>query len=425
MASKSRYFSAYPTINRGYLSGGTGRQENNTFSFQDIVYPTLDSKTTNTIVQPGIAEDVFSKTQTDGSTELTPIVTDNFNVIKVSVDTNYPHINQLNNELFIDILQGHNKDNLAVSYTTPIKTQSTFYRAYPVKNKFVNVQFRNSTGSNIHVDYDISLSKFSQFNPPSQLGDNVEFKEMTNLTRLANEFYDDVSREQFGNSNIVNTFGFFKTNVNSKQIVAPANIQENTTNVFAEVFGVSDSPTDAFEISISGQTDVRPTGRINNGIQLFGTSNGTISLNRYKYIDTLDMGGNTNTGNISIYRNGTTDLVAYIPADTASLSSPLYYINKLEEGVLKEVRVMGTTIIQNGSIEVRLNEGNSIKTIWSTSIIDGLQQNCWNPDFKLPSNSTCYAIVRDVDTTAHSPQRVDVSMKILRYKNQPENSIAL
>ena len=120
MASKSRYFSAYPTINRGYLSGGTGRQENNTFSFQDIVYPTLDSRTTNTIVQPGIAEDVFSKTKNDGNTELTPIVSDNFNVIRVSVDTNYPHINQDDNELFIDILQGHHEDNMAVSYTTPI-----------------------------------------------------------------------------------------------------------------------------------------------------------------------------------------------------------------------------------------------------------------------------------------------------------------
>ena len=382
MSSKSRYFSAYPTINRGYLSGATGRQELKTYDFQDIVYPTLNSRSSNVIVVPNIPENVFADTNTTGGTDLKPIVTDNFNVIRLSVDTHYPHINVQDTQLFVDILQGHNEEDMAVSYTTPIDTLQTFFRSYPVKNKYVNVQFRN-------------------------------------------EFYDDVSREQFANSNIINTFGFFTTNVTSKQIVAPVDIQENTTNVFAEVFGVSDSNSDAFEINISGQTDVRPTGRINNGISLFGTSNGTISVNRYKYIDTLDMGGNNNTGNISIYRTGTTDLVAYIPKDLGAFSSPIYYIDKLEEGVLKEVRVMGSTILQNGSVEVRLNQGNSITTIWATSIIDGIQENCWKPDFKLPSNSTCYAIVRGVNTTNFSPQRVDVSMKILRYKNQPENSIAL
>mgnify|MGYP003132141914 CR=1 FL=1 len=425
MASKSRYFSSYPTINRGYLSGATGRQELKTYDFQDIVYPTLNSRSSNVIVVPNIIENVFADTNINGGTDLKPIVTDNFNVIRLSVDTNFPHINIEDRQLFVDILQGHNEDDMAISYTTPIDTFQTFFRSYPVKNKYVNIQFRNNTSSNIHLDYEVSLSKFSQFTPPSQIGDIVEFKEMTNLTRLANEFYDDVSREQFANSNIINTFGFFKTNVTSKQIVAPVDIQENTSNVFAEVFGVSDSATDAFEINISGQTDVRPTGRINNGINLFGTSNGSISVNRYKYIDTLDMGDNINTGNVSIFRTGTTDLVAFIPKDTGAFSSPIYYIDKLEEGVLKEVRVMGTTILQNGSIEVRLNEGNNIKTIWATNIIDGIQENCWKPDYKLPSNSTCYAIVRDVNTTAHSPQRVDVSMKILRYKNQPENSIAL
>lgn len=422
MASKSRYFSAYPTINAGYLSGGTGRQENNTYTFQDIVKPALEAESTNIVVQPNINFDVFKKKNNTNTNTLTPIETSNFNVIRLSLDSNYPLLNIDDHELFVDILQGHNEDNMAVSYTTPFKTQSTFFRAYPVKNKFCNVRFRNTTASNIHIDYELSLSKFSQFTPPSQLGDNVEFKEMTNLTRIANEFYDDVSREQFANSNIVNTFGFFKTDVSSKQIVAPVDIQENTTNSYVEVFGVSDSVSDAFEFTINGQTDLQPTGRIQNGLELFGTSNGTISVNRYKYIDTIDL-PQVNTGNVSIYKTGTSDLIAYIPKDMASLSSPLYYIGKTEEGVLKEVKVSGQTIIQNGSIEVRLNEGDNIRTIWSTGVLDGQQDNIWNPDYKLPSNSTCYAIVRDVDTTSYSPQRVDVSMKILKYKLQPDLSL--
>jgi hypothetical protein len=420
MASKSRYFSQYPTINPRYLSGGTNRQQNDSFTFQDIVRPNLNAKSTNINIQPNINYDVFSNKDSNFVDVIDPIETKNFNVIRVSVDSVYDENDDV--EFFVDILQGQNEKNLALTYTTPIKTNDVFYRTYPVKNNFCNVRFRNNTVSNIHVDYDITLSKFSQFNPPSQLGDNVEFKEMANLTRVANEFYDDVSREQFANSKIINRFGYFKDDITTKQIVSPAYIPENTTNTFVEVFGVSDSPSDTFEFFISGETDLFNIGRTNNGIELLGTSNSLISLNRYKYIDTIDMPSN-NTGNVSIYKNGTNELVAYIPKDTRALSSPLYYINKIEEGVLKEVRVRGLTQLQNGSIDIRVAEGDNIKTIWTTGLLDGIVNNVWNPDFKIPSNSTVYAIVRDVDTTLYGNERVDISLKILKYNLQPINSL--
>ncbi len=422
MASKSRYFSAYPTINQGYLSGGTGRDKKS-YTFEDIVSPTKDSSTTNVIIQPNINHNVFSKINSASVEELTPIQTQNFNVIRVSVDTNYFGFNNISDELFIDVLQGHSPDNMAVSYTTPIETMSTFFRSYPVKNNFCNIQFRNETSSNIHLDCDVTLSKFSQFNPPSQLGDLVDFKEMTNLSRLANEYYDDVSRNLYENADINNSNGFFKNNITQTQIIAPVTILENTANVYTEVFGVSDSALDGFEMVVSGQTDIVPSGRIKNGIQITGTTNGTASINRYKYIDTIEL-PQINTGNITIQKNGTSDIVAFIPADNGSLSSPITYINKIEEGVLKEVRVAGLTSIQNGSIEVRLNQGNNTKTIWQTGVLDGDIRNVWQPDYKLPSDSTVYAIVRDVDTTTHLGQRLDVSLKVLKYKIKPVGSLS-
>jgi hypothetical protein len=423
MASKSRYFSAYPTINPSYLSGGTGRNENNnTFMFQDIVTPTKKAKGTNVIVQTNIDYDVFSFKDSNFNDVIDPIETKNFNVIRVSVDSNNI-LNRTDKEFFVDILQGQSKDNLTVSYTTPLKTKDVFFRSYPVKNNFCNVRFRNNTVANVYINHDISLSKFSQFNPPSQLGDNVQFKEMTNLTRIANEFYDDVSREQFANSKIINRFGYFKNNVDEKQIVAPVEILENTSNTFVELFGVSDDNSDVFEFAISGETDVLSVGRIDNSISLLGTTNSAITLNRYKYIDTINM-PQTNTGNVSVFKSGTNELVAYIPADTRALSSPLYYINKIEEGVLKEVKVRGQTIIQNGAIDVRLATGSNIETIWTTGVLDGIVDNTWCPDFKIPQNSTVYAIARDLNTTAHSNQRVDVSLKILKYNLQPLTSIS-
>jgi len=423
MSKNSRYFSAYPTINPSYLSSGASRDVNN-YTFEDIVRPNQNAFKSNITVQPNINFDVFKNYKND----LEPISTSNFNVIGVSIDTNIVNgngfpINNNDDIIFLDVLQGHNKSDMIVSYSTPIVANNVFYRNYPVKNNFCNIRFRNEKSSNVHVSYDISLSKFTQFNPPSQLGDNVEFAEMSNLIRSANDFYDDVSREQFENAKIINRFGYLKDNVNSTQIISPILLEENTSNTFAEVFGISDSASDVFNMDISGETDLSNLGRINNRITLLGTSNSTISINRYKYIDTVDLLGNNNTGNISIYKNGTLDAVAYIPKGFANISSAIYYINKIEEGVLKEVKLNGSVKIQNGSVQVRLAQGSSIKTIWSSGIINSDVKNVWKPDYKIPSNSTIYAIVEDIDTTIYANERIDISMKILKYELQPVNSL--
>ena len=423
MSKNSRYFSAYPTINPSYLSSGASRDVNN-YTFEDIVRPNQNAFKSNVIVQPNINFDVFKNYKND----LEPISTSNFNVIGVSVDTNIVNgngfpINNDNDIIFLDVLQGQNKSDMVVSYSTPILPNNVFYRNYPVKNNLCNIRFRNEKSSNVHVSYDISLSKFTQFNPPSQLGDDVEFAEMSNLIRSGNDFYDDVSREKFENAKIINRFGYLKDNVNSTQIISPILLEENTSNTFAEVFGISDSASDVFNMDISGETDLFNLGRINNRITLLGTSNSTISINRYKYIDTVDLLGNNNTGNISIYKTGTLDAVAYIPKGFANVSSPIYYINKIEEGVLKEVKLNGSVKIQNGSVQVRLAQGSSVKTIWSSGIINSDVKNVWKPDYKIPSNSTIYAIVEDIDTTIYADERIDISMKILKYEKQPVNSL--
>ena len=423
MSKNSRYFSSYPTLNPSYLSGGASRDINN-YTFEDIVRPNQNAFKSNITVQPSINYDVFKNYKND----LEPISTSNFNVIGVSVDTNIINSNgfPINNNddiIFLDVLQGHNKSDMVVSYSTPILPNNVFYRNYPVKNNLCNIRFRNEKSSNVHVSYDISLSKFTQFNPPSQLGDDVEFAEMSNLIRSGNDFYDDVSREKFENAKIINRFGYLKDNVNSKQIISPILLEENTSNTFTEVFGVSDSASDVFNMDISGETDLFNLGRINNRISILGTSNSTISINRYKYIDTVDLLGNNNTGNISIYKTGTFDAVAYIPKGFANVSSPIYYINKIEEGVLKEVKLNGSVKIQNGSVQVRLAQGSSVKTIWSSGIINSDVKNVWKPDYKIPSNSTIYAIVEDIDTTIYADERIDISMKILKYEKQPVNSL--
>lgn len=433
MSTKNRYFSAYPTLNPSYLSGGTTRTDNGSFTYQDVVVPNTQGSSSNITIQPKIDSLVFKDKNGNGDA----IATDNFNVIKVSCDTNlrpinpagFPvHINNDGETIFMDILQGLSSDNLAVTYTTPVNTREVFYRNYPVNNSFFNVRFRNERSANIHISYEVSLSKFTQFNPPSQIGDKVPFAEMSNLNRNANMFYDDVSRGKFGNAEIINTFGFCEKNISTTQILSPVYIQENTANTFTKVTGISDSVSDTFELQVSGQTNFLDLGRISNGIEINGTSAGTNSINQFRYIDTVDFPeGSTNTGNISIFRNGTTDLVAYIPQGFRNVSSPIYYINRLEEGVLKEVKLTGTTIMQEGQIEVRLARGVDIETIWTSGIVDGKTETSWTPDYLIPSDSTVYAIAKNINTTAFASgaERIDLSLKIVKYNTKPVNSIVV
>ena len=96
MSKNSRYFSAYPTINPSYLSGGTNRQDGDSYTFNDIVRPNKNALKSNVIVQPNIDYDVFKNYNDD----LEPISTGNFNVIGISVDTNIVDSNgvPLNND---------------------------------------------------------------------------------------------------------------------------------------------------------------------------------------------------------------------------------------------------------------------------------------------------------------------------------------
>ena len=117
--STSRYFSNFPTINQGYLSAGTSRQGDN-FTFNDVVSPNRDAMRSNVIITQNVDKYIFEN----------PISTANFNIIKVSIDTNN-NLNGVNDTLFLDVLQGHTPENMSVSYTTPISTFKTFYRNFP------------------------------------------------------------------------------------------------------------------------------------------------------------------------------------------------------------------------------------------------------------------------------------------------------
>ena len=72
---------------------------------------------------------------------------------------------------------------------------------------------------------------------------------------------------------------------------------------------------------------------------------------------------------------------------------------------------------------VKTIQGTNETTLWTSGIIDGVIDNSWSPDALIPSNTTVYAVVNGLDTTLHGNQRLDVSMKIIKYELQPVNTL--
>lgn len=413
--ANNRYFSNYPTINRSYLSAGTGRYEMNNFDHEDLVLPNRDARKSNVIVESQSSLTFFE----DSFSNAAPIPTSNYNVIKVSVDTMHDN-NNTENYLILNLKQGHYKEKLSTTYSTPILTGTNFYRNYPVENEFVNIEFQNEYLANIHANVSVELSRYTQYNPPTQLQDKVTWKELANLNRDGASFDEDVALEQFDGIKMVDVFGYVE-NSNSDRMVCPIDVQPNLSNVYAEVYAVSDSNLDAGEIFLTGDTDFSLDGRISDGITLFGTSNSTISVNRFRSIDGVNFGF-TNKGNVSIYHNGTANALSYVPQGYARVSNALYYVSTRSKVVVNEVRIESLTFLQDGELRIsQYDKASFKKVLWSTKIHDGSESVVWNPNIKVDSEHTIYAEV--VNTTLSSGARIAVSMKLKEYYLKPKLQI--
>jgi hypothetical protein len=410
--ANNRYFSNYPTINRSYLSAGSARYEMNNFDHENLVLPNRDARRSNVIIEAQSTLTFFE----DRFSNAAPIPTSNYNVIKVSVDTLHDN-NDDENYLILNLKQGHYAEKLSTTYSTPILTGTNFYRNYPVENEFVNIEFQNEYLANIHANVSVELSRYTQFNPPTQLQDTVKWKELANLNRDGASFDEDVALGHFQSIENVDVFGYVE-NANTDRMVCPIDVQPNLSNVYTEVYATSDSNLDTGEITISGDTDLSIDGRVTDGITLFGTSNSTISVNRFRSIDSVIFPF-TNTGNVSIFQNGTANAVSYIPKDYARVSNCLYYVSTRSKVIVNEVKVESLSHMIDGELRIsQYDKANFKKVIWSAKIHDGVQSYTWSPNLLVDSDNTIYAEISDVSLSGGN--RISVSMRMKEYYLKPK-----
>ncbi len=403
----SRYNQSFPSINRGYMSAGIVQNRfNDVYHYEDIVTPTNEAIQSNVHILADSVHNMFSSN----------VQTNQFNCVQVSIDTFANDDEQ--NMFYVNIQQGHRPNKVTTSYRTPVKSRSNFFRNYPVQNPFVNVQLENPQSNTVKANVKVSLSKFTQFNPPTQLGDVVDFTQMSNLVRSGNDFYDDIARSKYESIELKNVTGYVNTTNTTVQLLSPIQILPNTSNAYAEVYCKSDSASDTMTIDISGDIDIGKNGREENNIQLQGLAQSAVSINRYKSIDFINFRGVPNTGNVTIYHSLTNKLINYVPKQTASLATVQQYMDNRAEGVLKEVTLDGYSTLTDGKIKAIIADGSTGYVChWEARYKDGDIGNTWYPDLFIPSNHTVYLQLEN--ETGGTDLDIVGTMKIIKYDKDP------
>ena len=267
--------------------------------------------------------------------------TANFNVIKVDLNTK-----ECTEPVRLNLHYGVTNElgDSSIKYSTVIAPSSNFYRNYPVSNDFFTVSMVNeSSTSNALVKGNITLSKYTQFNPPVQTNDISDRFMMNNATRINNSFEDDITlRNRIEDVTRESKMGI----TNSVGVLKKLNwdLDDNfdfLSNTSTTVNLISDSASDNGTFFVIRGQHADGT-RNSEGLICNGTANVT-SSNSYTCIDSIEpffIPGN-NVGNIRVNRSTNGTPMCYSQAE-AGRSTTLSFINDSKAiSIVKTLSLVG------------------------------------------------------------------------------------
>ena len=415
----SRNFSQYPEVNKGFLSYGSQPQVNNNYTYEDIVLPFKEAQFINKLIENGQSYNPFL--QNNGKVFYP--TSHQFNLIKLDVDTLSYTDEDKPLEILLQSSNVKQENSFQTVTQTIIPSNTRFSRTYPVTNEYFRVLFNNNNSSNISCNASIKLSKFTQFSPPIQLTDEIDRYTMANVDRQVNSYIDDVALRKQINVNIVNRSGYFlESQTTDMGLICPVFIKQPpliVPEIYSYLRAVSDNNADFMTLKIGGKSfNENVYGESESTLELNGTANTavtTIAYNNVVFAET----NNVSFGNISIFRDGTTDLVSYIPAGHRIQATSQFYVNKLSRAVLKEVNVQGWKEGQRGTITIY-----SLKEFVLTVIHEFYVGNSnididikWTPDLLIDSDTLVYAIEQGFG--GEGLGRLNVGFKAIKYLVEP------
>ncbi len=233
------------------------------------------------------------------------------NIINLNIDNT---TNNQDLELVVSYSTKNDSGNATVEYNTTAIRGLHFHQQYPTKNRYVMVEAKGTNlQSNVVLDGNLRLSKYTQFNTSSQVRDKINRNTLAINDRAVNDYYEDVALFQFENVQL-------STMTASMSELPSSNgthIVGNGDMVVPSFF--TDFPyIDSKVVLVSDNSDtnlMEIQGISSNGsyhfdlINLNGTSNTVASAHEYRCINRII--GNA-TGNVTCSSSTTGETLNYM-----------------------------------------------------------------------------------------------------------------
>jgi len=391
--------------------------------FAGSVFKTSMPLTSNTMF-PFVNVD----TDTLNFTGNTMVDSDNFNVIKVDLNTH-----KCDNATKLNVHYCH-EDSLAdsnIKYSTIVAPNTNFYRNFPIENKFFSISFENmftdDPTSNGIVEGNVSLSRYTEFNPPLQTQDLTDRFMLNNATRITNSFDDDISLE----NRVTDVARYTRMGItNSITAVEMLNWDQGSNfdfgnSTYTNVNIVSSEMGDAGkEVAIRG---LRSSGIVGEEVLVLGgTSNSTTSVRSYNCIDEIKVINANNLGNLKVKRATNAELMCYSQTGSGR-STTLSYINTDKgKSIIKTLSIIGHIGINHATkfSLYKINNEGERKMLFNTNIQNGFIDNTYElNEIMAPSERVYGELISGSTVSLGDPTTITTRLDILEYSTNPLNVI--
>jgi hypothetical protein len=256
------------------------------------------------------------------------------NVINLSLDNTQ---NNQNLDLRVSYNNLNDSGNASAVYETSAEKLNHFFQTYPTKNRFCMLEaLGQNLSSNITVNGNVRLSKYTQFNTTSQIRDVTNRNTLAINDRSLNDYYEDVIRNKIKDVEFnVASGAMFElpatsgTHIvgNGEQLVPNLWTTRTDEKIFLRSDTIDVSPISVSGISSNGSKHIET-------INLNGTSNSAISLHNYMCINQIV---GASSGNVSANSSDSGQLLNYLESGNYYSNQALYgstihqttYIKKL------------------------------------------------------------------------------------------------
>lgn len=326
--------------------------------------------------------------------------TANFNVIKMDIDNSKGEAN-----LVLDIYYGttNNLSEAVKKYTTIISQGELFYRNYPIENQFFNFTCKNVAEANDAIfNGRITMSRFTQYNVPNQISDDINRFSLAQVSRSANNFDNDILIQRVQDIVKTDRIGVMDSVLANKQTFWNHDSAfDFTSNVSSDIVARSSSNLDSMRIFIAGKgaTDVYQSEQLT----LAGTSN-VFGILNYKVIDEIVVDdGETNSGDVEIQRVTNGEVMNYMNAGAGRSTSMIYVCPENTKAIIKNFSLNGFTSLNTES-KVKLYkviENERSILVYQNNTRDAQIIESQDLDIALDAGETLYGEVDSANITSN------------------------